>query len=88
MALGMGMATVTELGVGLKTPRKAMRETAVTAQAEETAATAAAETVGGTVVEKPTGHEKTSQLEGRIQMVDRRGLEPRTLGLRVPCSTN
>ena len=23
-----------------------------------------------------------------FQMVDRRGLEPRTLGLRVPCSTN
>ena len=34
------------------------------------------------------GNEKAPLPGLSIQMVDRRGLEPRTLGLRVPCSTN
>ena len=34
------------------------------------------------------GKEKAPLLGLDFEMVDRRGLEPRTLGLRVPCSTN
>ena len=34
------------------------------------------------------GKEKAPFLGLDFEMVDRRGLEPRTLGLRVPCSTN
>ena len=38
-----------------------------------------------TVAFNPIGFESRSE---QPKMVDRRGLEPRTLGLRVPCSTN
>ena len=35
-----------------------------------------------------TAKKKAPLLGLDFEMVDRRGLEPRTLGLRVPCSTN